>query len=170
MYLEDLPIGREIDCGRFALTEAEIIDFASRFDPQPWHLDDILARDTYFRGLCASGVHSQAAAIGLVVRAIKGTEIIAGGALNEVRFRAPVRPNHCYRVTACWTEARASVHNPSRGVAVITIVARNAEGEPVMEGGITYIVARRPAEPGSAAEHPAESAETRQEVPAAPHL
>ncbi len=163
MYLEDLPIGQELDCGSFALTEAEIIDFATRFDPQPWHLDDILARDTYFRGLCASGLHSQAAAIGLVVRAIKGTAIIAGGALNEVRFRAPVRPNQSYRVTASWTEARASVHNPARGVAVIAILARDAQGETVMEGGITYIVGRRPDQHG-----PAESAETRQKMPAAP--
>src|SRR5712664_3144501 len=100
MYLEDLPIGQEIACGSFTLDDAEIIDFARRFDPQPWHLDHALARETYFQGLCASGLHSQAAAVGLVVRAIRDVKIVAGGALSEARFLAPVRPGRPYTVTA----------------------------------------------------------------------
>jgi acyl dehydratase len=143
MYLEDLPLGQEIDCGSFTLSATEIIDFARQFDPQPWHLDDVLARETYFQGLCASGVHSQAAAIGLMVRAISGVVIVAGGALNEARFMAPVRPGRCYRVTARWTAARPSVRNPARGVAVIDIAAVDDAGVTVMEAGVTYVVARR---------------------------
>jgi acyl dehydratase len=144
MYLEDLPIGREIDCGSFILSHAEIIDFAGRFDPQPWHLDDALAQETYFQGLCASGVHSQAAAIGLMVRAIRGVAIVAGGALNQTRFLAPVRPDRVYQVAATWTQARPSVRNPARGVAVIDITASDEAGAMVMESGVTYVVARRP--------------------------
>ncbi len=144
MYLEDLPMGQDIDCGSFTLTEAEIIDFATRFDPQPWHLDDDLARNSYFQGLCASGVHSQAAAIGLMVRAINGVAIVAGGALNQAIFKAPVRPGQTYAVTARWTEARPSVRNPKRGVAVIAIEATDSAGATVMQAGVTYVVDRRP--------------------------
>ncbi len=147
MFLEELPIGQEIDCGSFTLTAAEIIAFATQFDPQPWHLDDALARETYFQGLCASGLHTQAAAIGLMVRAISGTAIVAGGALNQAHFRAPVRPGQPYRVTACWTTARPSVRSRSRGVAIIEILVRDVDGQLVMEGGVTYIVGRAP-QPG----------------------
>ena len=143
MFLEDLPLGHEIVCGDFVLSSAEIIDFAHRFDPQPWHLDDALARETYFAGLCASGLHTQAAAIGLMVRAIAGVAIVAGGALNAAHFRAPVRPDRRYVVTARWTQARPSASNAARGVAVIDIVAADADGAVVMETGVTYIVARR---------------------------
>jgi acyl dehydratase len=139
--LDSLPLGQPFSCGSFTLTEAEIIAFASQFDPQPWHLDDAVARQTYFNGLCASGLHSQAASIGLMVRAIADVAIIAGGALNEARFFVPVRPNRPYLVTATWISARRSASNPSRGVAAIVIVTHDGEGAKVMQCGVTYIVA-----------------------------
>jgi acyl dehydratase len=143
-FLDDLPIGHEFPCGDFNLTPDEIIAFAYRFDPQPWHLDDALARETYFESLCASGLHSQGAAISLVVRAIADVAIVAGGSLHEARFFAPVRPAQRYSVQARWTEARASRSNPERGVASITIDARDEQGTVVMTCGVTYIVGRRP--------------------------
>ncbi len=142
ILLEGLDLGREFDCGAFTLTEAEIVAFAAAFDPQPWHLDDAAARQTYFGGLCASGLHSQAAAIGLMVRAIADVAIVAGGSLHAARFFVPVRPDQPYAVTATWTAARASASNPARGVASITIVARDAGAVVVMECGVTYIVRR----------------------------
>lgn len=144
MFLEDLAIGRDITCGSFVLSRSEIIDFASKFDPQPWHLDEDLAQRTYFRGLCASGLHSQAAAIGLMVRAIAEVAVVAGGSLNEAKFLAPVRPDQRYHVVARWREMRASARNPARGVAVIDIVATDTAGAAVMLAGVTYLVARRP--------------------------
>ena len=140
--LHNLPLEQEFPCGAFTLTEAEIIAFATIYDPQPWHLDDAAARRTYFNGLCASGLHSQGAAIGLVVRAIADVAIIAGGSLHEARFFAPVRPNQPYRVAATWVSARPSASNPARGVASIFIVARDEAGVAVMECGVTYIVGR----------------------------
>ena len=140
--LHNLPLGQEFLCGAFTLTEAEIIAFATAYDPQPWHLDDAAARQTYFRGLCASGLHSQGAAIGLVVRAIADVAIIAGGSLHEARFFVPVRPGQPYHVSATWVSARPSASNPTRGVASIVIVARDATGVAVMECGVTYIVGR----------------------------
>lgn len=143
-YLEDLVLGEEVPCGEFCLSEPEIVEFARRFDPQPWHLDETLARATYFKGLCASGLHSQAAAIGLVVHAIADLAIVAGGALHEARFLVPVRPERPYSVTARWTLVRRSVRNPARGVADLDIVATDPTGATVMHCGVTYIVATRP--------------------------
>lgn len=142
IMLHDLPLGQEFPCGAFTLTEADIIAFATAFDPQPWHLDDAAARQTYFNGLCASGLHSQGAAIGLVVRAIADVAIVAGGSLHEARFFVPVRPGRPYRVSATWVSARPSATNAARGVASIVIVARDSAGVAVMECGVTYIVGR----------------------------
>jgi acyl dehydratase len=144
VMLDDLPLGRPFPCGRFTLSVEEIVTFATAFDPQPWHLSETAARRTYFQGLCASGLHSQAAAIGLMVRAIADVSIVAGGSLQEARFFAPVRPDQPYDVTATWTEARPSSSNPARGVASISIIARNEGGDAVMQCGVTYIVARQP--------------------------
>lgn len=142
VLLHDLPLGQEFCCGAFTLSEAEIIAFATAFDPQPWHLDEAAARLTYFGGLCASGLHSQGAAIGLVVRAIADVAVIAGGSLHEARFFVPVRPGRPYGVWATWVSARASATNPARGVAALEIVARDADGVAVMACGVTYIVGR----------------------------
>lgn len=143
MMLDDLALGRHFDCGSFTLTRAAIIAFAEAFDPQPWHLDEELARQTYFKGLCASGLHTQGAAIGMVVRAISDVAIVAGGSLHEARFFAPVRPDQAYFVTGRWISARASASNPGRGVAEIAIVVSNGDGREVMTCGVTYIVGRR---------------------------
>ncbi len=143
-YLEDLAIGTELPCGSFSLTRTEIIEFAGRFDPQPFHLDDAAAERSYFRGLCASGVHTQAAAIGLMVRAIADVAVVAGGSLDQARFYIPVRPDLHYEVVARWTEIRPSARNPDRGIAVIRGATLH-EGAPVMDFGVTYVVARRPA-------------------------
>jgi acyl dehydratase len=143
VYLDDLALGAEIDCGEFRLTREEIIDFAERFDPQPFHLDDAAAAASYFGGLCASGIHTQAAALGLAIRAVAGVAVVAGGALERATFQRPVYPDEAHRVTARWVEARPSASNPSRGVAVIAIDVHDSQGRPVMHGGITYILARK---------------------------
>jgi len=71
--------------------------------------------------------------------------VVAGGALQEARFFVPVRPDQRYFVAACWKTARVSTSNPGRGVADLRFFARDAVGESVMQGGITYIIATRPA-------------------------
>jgi acyl dehydratase len=144
-YLEDLPLGATIDCGSFRLSRAEIIAFAERYDPQPFHLDEAAAQASHFRGLCASGVQSQAVALGLMVRALPGVAFVAGYSLHEARFFAPVRPDTSYRVRASWADATPSPRDASRGRASITGEARDDQGTLVMTFGVTYVVARRPA-------------------------
>ena len=145
LYLEDLPLGQDLDCGAFALSRAEIVAFAQRFDPQPWHLDDALAAASAFGTLVASGVHTQATAISLLVRRTADVAVLFGGSLHEARFFLPVRPDTMHRVTARWTEARPSASKPTQGVARIEAEAHDPDGRRAMSFGVTYIVARRPA-------------------------
>lgn len=144
IYLEDLPLGAELDCGRFTLSRAEIIGFAERFDPQPWHLDDALAQQSAFGTLVASGVHTQAAAIGLMVRQIADVAVMFGGSLHEATFHVPVRPDCAHRVHASWTHIRPSASRADRGIARIEGRATGPDGAIAMRFGVTYIVARRP--------------------------
>ena len=144
LHLEDLPLGRLIACGSFRFTRAEIVAFARQYDPQPWHLDEDAAKETYFGALCASGVQSQAAAISLLVRALTDVAVVAGGSLNEARFHLPIWPETPYDVTARWVTVRPSASNPQRGVATINGEARDQQGRVAMAFGVTYIVARRP--------------------------
>jgi acyl dehydratase len=144
-YLGDLRLGEPFDCGDFGLARDEIVAFAEKFDPQPWHLDETLAAASAFGTLVASGVHTQAAAIGLMVRAIADVAVLFGGSLHESRFFVPVRPDVRHRVTARWIEARPSASKPTQGVARIVGEAVNADGKTAMTFGVTYIVARRPA-------------------------
>jgi acyl dehydratase len=142
IMLDDLPLGEDFPCGSFTLNRQQIVDFATQFDPQPWHLTDEGAAGSYFQTLCASGLHSQGMAIGLMVRAITDVHVVAGGSLNEARFFMPVRPDQPYSVTARWVSARPSSSNSARGVAVVEMVMHDADGVRVMQCGVTYIVGR----------------------------
>lgn len=142
-HLEDLPLGAWFPCGTFRLTRAEIIAFAQHYDPQPFHLDDEAAARSYFTRLCASGLHTQGMAIGLMVRAITDVAAIAGYALHEARFMVPVWPDTSYEVQARWTSASPSPRDATRGRASMTIAVRHA-ATPVSTLGVTYVVARRP--------------------------
>lgn len=143
-YLDDLPLGEDLDCGSFRFSRAEIVAFAEAFDPQPWHLDQTLAEASAFGTLVASGVHTQAAAIGLMVRRIADVAVLFGGSLHEATFMVPVLPDTEYRVHAAWTHTRPSASQPGRGVARIEGRATGPEGRIAMRFGVTYIVARRP--------------------------
>ncbi len=141
-HLDDLKLGEPFACGRFRLTQAEIVDFAGRFDPQPFHLDEAAAAGSHFGRLCASGLHTQAAAIGLMVRAIADVAVVAGYALHSARFFEPVWPEVDYDVTAMWVAVSPSPANPARGRAEIAIEVTRASVA-AASLGVTYVVARR---------------------------
>ena len=139
LHLHDLKLGERIACGSFRLTQAEIVAFAGRFDPQPFHLDEGAAAISHFGRLCASGLHTQAAAIGLMVRAIADVAVVAGYALHAARFFGPVWPDVDYDVTALWTAISPSPANPARGRAEISIEVTRA-GVTTATLGVTYVV------------------------------
>jgi len=138
-YLEDFRAGEVIDLGSVTMTEEEMLDFARRFDPQPYHVDAELAKQTVFGGLIASGWHTgslfmRLAAIGVLNKAAS----LASPGLEEVRWLKPVRPGDVLRGTYEVLEVTPSESNPSRGTVrgkgelvnqhgevVLRVVARN---------------------------------------------
>ena len=144
LTLNTLPLGAWFPCGTFRLSKAEIIDFARRYDPQPFHLDDAEAERSYFGRLCASGLHTQGMAIGLMVRRITDVAVVAGYKLHEARFLVPTWPDTTYTVRARWTEISPSPANPARGRAALEIEVTEGTTE-VARLGVTYVVATRQA-------------------------
>ncbi|MBY0333975.1 MAG: acyl dehydratase [Acetobacteraceae bacterium] len=131
---DDLSPGQVFDFGAFAMTEAEILDFARRYDPQPFHTDPDRARTGPFGGLIASGLHTQAALFGHVIRTGWVEQVSLGGTEQVVRWPAPVRPGDAIGVAACVEELIPSRSKPDRGVAKIRYVGtRLSDGVVVIE-------------------------------------
>jgi acyl dehydratase len=146
IYLEDIVLHEPIACGSFRLTRDEIVAFAAVFDPQPFHLDEAGGERSYFGRLVASGLHTQGAAIGLMVRRLSNLAVIAGRSLNTTRFHRPTLPDEDYTVAASWTERTYSTRDPRRGTATIAGTIHDAAGVLTTEFGVTYVLARRPAD------------------------
>jgi acyl dehydratase len=146
LYFEDFAPGDEFHTPGVTLTEAEIIDFALRFDPQPFHLDAEAARATIFGGLIASGFHTAA----LTFRLFLQTNALAAASLgspgiDELRWLRPVRPGDTIRAVVQVVEARPSTSKPDRGVVTVKYTTVNQRGEPVLTMLSRQLVRRRPA-------------------------
>lgn len=132
LYLEDLHVGDRFESATFDVTERGIVDFATDFDPQPFHLDPDAAKQSVFRGLVASGWHTAAASMRLFVT---GGLRLAGGSVglgvDELRWPQPVRPGDRLKVQTEIIEVRPSRSKPDRGIIRIRNVTTNQEGEVV---------------------------------------
>ncbi len=131
---DDLSVGQEFDFGAFAMTEAEILDFARRYDPQPFHIDPERAEGTAFVGLIVSGLHTQAAAFGHIIRTGWVERVSLRGTEQVVRWPAPVRPGDEIALTARLEELIPSRSRPDRGVAKIRYTGRRvSDGQVVID-------------------------------------
>ena len=131
---DDLAQGQELQFGSFTMTEAEILDFARRFDPQPFHVDPERAKATIFGGLIASGLHTQAAAFGHILRTGLFERVSLGGTEQVVRWPAPVRPGDEIAVSARVEQLIPSRSKPDRGVAKIRYFGtRTSDGVVVLD-------------------------------------
>lgn len=131
LYFEDLPVGRMFETGAVTVDAAEIKRFAASFDPQPFHLDEAAAKDTFFGGLVASGWHTAALTMRLMVTSglpIAGGVIGAGG---EVTWPRPVHPGDTLRAAIEVVAAKRSASRPDRGLVTVRVETRNQKGEPV---------------------------------------
>ena len=146
LFLEDLTPGRRFTAGPVTVTEAEIIAFASRYDPQPFHTDPQAAEaHPLFQGLAASGWHTAALTMPLVIEAVGhiADGIIGGG--GELRWPRPVRPGDSLSIDIEVLEATPSRSRPDRGAAVVRIRTLNQHGEEVQVFVPRIVVPRRPA-------------------------
>jgi acyl dehydratase len=143
LYLNDLQVGQRFTSRTLLVDEAEIKAFASRFDPQPFHLDEIAAKDSLFSGLVASGWHTAAMTMRLLV---EGLPLAGGliGAGGELSWPRPTRPGDILHVEIEIVEIIPSRSRPDRGVALTRIVTRNQRDEEVQILVAKLVVPRRP--------------------------
>jgi acyl dehydratase len=144
-YLEDLKVGDRFESDTYRVTENEILEFAARFDPQPFHLEAGAGRESVFKGLVASGWHTAAMSMKLFVT---GPLQFAGGSVglgvDELRWPQPVRPGDILRLQTEIMELRPSRSNPGRGVVRVRNLTTNQKGELVQTFFASVLVQRRP--------------------------
>jgi acyl dehydratase len=144
-YFEDYLPGASYDCGSFHISEAQIISFATQFDPQPFHVDPEAAASGPFGGLIASGWHTAALVMRQLVDHYLSVEASLGSpGLDEMRWPHPVRPGDTVRVRATSVEARRSLSKPDRGILKTMIEAANQDGRTVMRATATNFLRVRP--------------------------
>ena len=144
LYLEDLAVGQRFTSASLAIDAAAIKAFAAEYDPQPFHLDEAAATTSLFGGLAASGWHTAALTMRLLVRSglpIAGG-IIGGG--GEIGWPRPTRPGDVLTVETEILEITPSKSRPDRGMIVMRSRTLNQKGEPVQVMTMKVIVLRRP--------------------------
>jgi len=131
-YFEDFEVGQPIEVGSFTLSEEEIVEFATRFDPQPFHVDPGAAAHSIYGGIIASGWHTCSMMMRVMVDGfLKEAASLGSPGVDEIRWLKPVRGGDTISVTTTALEKRPSGSKPDRGVVVTQWQATNQHGEPV---------------------------------------
>jgi acyl dehydratase len=145
-YFEDYVLGTSYECGSFSVDAGSIVSFAREFDPQSFHVDPVAAADGPFGGLIASGWHTAALTMRLLVENYLSPEASLGGAgVDEIRWPDPVRPGDTLRVRATVVEARRSGSKPDRGIIKTLIETTNSDSRIVMRCTAINFLRVRPA-------------------------
>ncbi len=144
-YLEDFAVGQTFGSGRLRVDRERIKSFAAEFDPQPFHLNEEAARGTIFRGLAASGWHTAAMTMRLLVEGeLKPAGGIVGAGFDDFQWPMPVRPGDELRVEAEILEVRPSRSRPTQGTIKVRTTTLNQDGEAVQISVGNLVVPRRP--------------------------
>ncbi|HEX9536208.1 MAG TPA: MaoC family dehydratase [Stellaceae bacterium] len=142
--LEDFAVGQTFGSRRVRVDKEQIKRFAAEFDPQPFHLDEDAARDTIFRGLAASGWHTAALTMRLLVESeFNPVGGIVGAGFDELRWPLPVRPGDELRVESEVLEVRPSKSHSNQGLIKVRTTTLNQNGEAVQAFVANLIVPRR---------------------------
>lgn len=143
-YLDDLTPGQQFTTPGVTLTEAEIIDFAWRYDPQSFHLDANAAADSPYGGLIASGFQSLAVCFRLFIQSgVLAESSLGSPGIDELRWLAPVRPGDTLHCTIEVLEVRPSSSKPDRGIARLRYQAVNQRQEAVLSFIVNHLLRRR---------------------------
>ena len=145
-YLEDMKVGTKASFGRYEVTREEVLEFAGKYDPQPFHLDDEAAAKTHFGRISASGWHTCAMTMAMLVENLKKNKQAGLGSpgLDELRWLKPVYPGDTLRVESEITEVTPSRSRPEMGSTKAKVTVFNQHDEPVMRLLSIGLVARRP--------------------------
>jgi acyl dehydratase len=144
-YLEDFAVGQRFGSGRLRVEREDIVAFARAFDPQPAHLDEEAARAGIFRGLAASGWHTAALTMRLLVESeMRPAGGIVGAGFDEFRWPRPVRPGDELHLESEVLEVRPSKSRPEQGLIKAKTTTLNQHGEAVQVLIANLVVPRRP--------------------------
>lgn len=146
-YFEDLEVGAKQRFGRYEVTREEVLDFARKYDPQPFHLSDEAAAKTYFGRIAASGWHTAAMSMAMIVENLtKHKQAGLGGiGIDELRWHRPVYPGDVLTCETELLEKTPSRSKPDRGSFRTRMTVYNQSNEPVLSYTNTALIARRPA-------------------------
>jgi acyl dehydratase len=144
LYLEDLHVGQRFTSGSYLMEKARLEEFAAEFDPQPFHLDESAAEKSLFHGLAASGWHTAAATMRLLVTG--GLPFATGiiGLGGEVAWPRPTRPGDTLRVESEILAISPSRSKPNQGIVTVRSTTLNQDREPVYLFTAKVLVFRRP--------------------------
>ena len=143
-FLEDFAVGQTFRSGRLRVEGERIKTFGAEFDPQPFHLDEEAARASIFGGLAASGWHTAAVTMRLLVESdLKPAGGIVGVGFDEFRWPRPVRPGDELRIESEVLEVRPSRSRPGQGLIKVRTTALNQNDEPVQVTVGNLVVPRR---------------------------
>ena len=143
LYLDDLRVGQRFTSGTYVMEESRIKEFAAEFDPQPFHLDRAAGEASVFKGLVASGWHTAAIAMQLLVT---GGLPIANGIIGfggEIAWPKPTRPGDTLNIESEIVEISASRSKPHQGIVTVRATMRNQNGEAVYLLTAKLLVFRR---------------------------
>lgn len=145
-YFEDFVIGSEAEYGRYEVTAEEIIEFASKYDPQPFHVDPEAAKESLFGTLCASGWHTCAMTMRMMVDRMKELNEASEGSpgIEQLRWLRPVVPGDVLSIRMKVIDARPLNSRPGYGLIKYEQETIDQRGEPVMRWVSTAFFRRRP--------------------------
>ncbi|WP_372990181.1 MaoC family dehydratase [Sulfitobacter sp.] len=145
MYLEEFEVGQVFGSGRVNVPKEDIIRFATQFDPQSFHLDPEAAKSTFFRGLAASGWHTAALTMQLLVSGeMTPVNGIVGAGFEALNWPRPVRPGDTLHVISEVLEVRPSKSRPTQGMIKVRSRTLNQNDEVVQESVGNLVVMARP--------------------------
>jgi acyl dehydratase len=143
-YLEDFAVGQTFGSGRLRISGEQIKAFAAEFDPQPFHLNEEAAQDTIFQGLAASGWHTAALTMRLLVESeLKPAGGLVGAGFDEFRWPRPVRPGDELHIESEVLEVRHSKSRPTQGIIKVRTTTLNQNDEPVQIQVVNIVVPLR---------------------------
>jgi len=146
IYFEDLEIGTETDFGTYEVTREEVLEFARKYDPQPFHLSDEAAAETHFGRLSASGWHTAAMTMAVIARKVVGEKQAGLGSpgIDELRWLKPVYPGDTLHVRGEILDKTPSRSRPEMGSFRTRTTVTNQDGVPVMTFVSIVLIRRRP--------------------------
>jgi acyl dehydratase len=149
IYFEDLQVGVEREFGTYKVTREEVIAFAQKYDPQPFHLSDEAAAKTHFGRLAASGWHTAAMTMAVIARKVMSEKQAGLGSpgIDELRWRKPVYPGDTLHVFGKILEKTPSRSRPEIGSFRAQNTVKNQNGDVVMSFISIVLIRRRPDQP-----------------------